>query len=154
MKASSAKAKGRRHQQRVRASILEAFGTCLGDDDVRSTSMGAGGEDILLSPRAREMLALSIECKCQERISVWDALSQAERNANARGDPCVVFTRNRSKTWAIVEWKVLLQLYVALRARGEAEAKDGGGVAAAFRALRDALRGEGILDDEGAGVET
>lgn len=54
IKTSSAKAKGRRHQQWVRDKIYETF-PVLEDGDVRSTSMGAGGEDLQLSPAARRL---------------------------------------------------------------------------------------------------
>ena len=53
MKPSSCKAKGRRLQQRVAQSIRDAFAG-LAEEDVRSTSMGAGGEDVQLSSQARE----------------------------------------------------------------------------------------------------
>ena len=49
MKTSSAKAKGRRLQQKVRDLLLETF-TELEPDDIRSTSMGVSGEDLQLSP--------------------------------------------------------------------------------------------------------
>ena len=47
MKTSSAKAKGRRLQQKVRDLLLETF-TELQPDDIRSTSMGVSGEDLQL----------------------------------------------------------------------------------------------------------
>ncbi len=62
MRTSSAKAKGRRLQQKVRDLILETFSE-LEEDDVRSTSMGASGEDVLLSPLARKKFPFSVECK-------------------------------------------------------------------------------------------
>lgn len=65
MKPSSAKAKGRKLQQQVRDLILETFSD-LEPDDVRSTSMGAGGEDVLLSPLARRKFPFSVECKNQQ----------------------------------------------------------------------------------------
>jgi len=69
VKSQSCKSKGRRLQQAVRDLILENFKD-LEEDDVRSTSMGAGGEDVLLSPKARKYFPFSIECKNQEKINV------------------------------------------------------------------------------------
>lgn len=69
MKTQSCKAKGRKLQQRVRDLILENFED-LEQDDVRSTSMGAGGEDVLLSPKARKYFPFSIECKNQESLGI------------------------------------------------------------------------------------
>ena len=67
LRPQSAKSKGRRLQQKIAASIIEAF-PHLNEDDCFSTSMGAQGEDIRMSPLARKSVPLSIECKCQEKI--------------------------------------------------------------------------------------
>jgi len=60
MRPQSCKAKGRRFQQKVVADLLRTFAH-LAPDDVVSTSMGAGGEDIRLSKRARDAIPLSFE---------------------------------------------------------------------------------------------
>ena len=111
MKTSSAKAKGRRLQQWVRDRLLEAA-IWLEPDDVRSTSMGASGEDVLLSPRAREVFPISIECKNVESINIWKSMTQAEANA---GDhtPVLFFKRNRSPVYACLPAEDLVQLYMA-----------------------------------------
>ena len=77
MKTQSAKAKGRKLQQWVRDLILETWNE-LEPDDVRSTSMGAGGEDLQLSPAARRKFGYSVECKNVEKLNVWSAYEQAE----------------------------------------------------------------------------
>jgi len=112
MKPQSCKSKGRRFQQRIVSSIIDAF-PHLTHDDVRSTSMGAQGEDILMSPRARACLPLSIECKCVERLNVWQALEQASSNAHKHVDstPCVVFARNRSCAYAVLPWDCVVEMY-------------------------------------------
>ena len=98
-------------QQRVAASILSAF-PHLTEDDVVSTSMGANGEDVRLSAAAREAVPLSLEVKCVERLNIWAALEQAEANAKRAGvPPCVVFSRNRSPTYAALPWEDVLALY-------------------------------------------
>mgnify|MGYP006952539449 CR=1 FL=1 len=113
MKSSSCKAKGRRLQQKVAQSIRDAF-TELTPDDVRSTSMGAGGEDVQMSTRARMCVPLSVECKCVEKLNVWQCLEQAERNCPSGATPCLVFSRNRSGTYAVLPWEELLALYVQI----------------------------------------
>lgn len=107
MKPASAKAKGRRLQQLVRTIILNAFG--LHEDDIVSRSMGAGGEDLQLSPRARQLFPFSVEAKCQESLNIWNALKQAEENA---GDhkPLVVFKRNRSELYCAMKFSDLIRL--------------------------------------------
>jgi hypothetical protein len=111
LKPQSAKSKGRRLQQRVARDIRAAF-PHLQEDDVVSTSMGANGEDVRLSPLARTSLPLSLECKCQERsINVWACLEQARSNCPDGAAPCVVFSRNRADTYAVVPWRLLLDLH-------------------------------------------
>jgi len=108
MKTSSAKAKGRRLQQKVRDLLLETF-TELEPDDIRSTSMGVSGEDLQLSPAARKLIPFAIECKNQEKLNVWDSLKQAEENS---GDysPVLIFKRNRSKTYAVLNIEKFIEL--------------------------------------------
>jgi hypothetical protein len=109
MKPRSAKNKGKRLQNKIRDLILEKFNNILEQDDVRSITMGDSGEDILLSPVARRLFPFSVECKAQESLSIWSALQQAESNAG-KHIPLLVFKRNRSKTYAVLEFKELLKL--------------------------------------------
>lgn len=120
MRPQSCKSKGRRFQQRVARTLLDAF-PHLTEDDVRSTSMGAPGEDIQLSSRARDDVPLSLECKCVERLNVWQCLEQAEANTKQGAHPCLVFSRNRAKTYAVLPWDVVVDMLVA-RAGGGATA--------------------------------
>ena len=108
MKLRSAKNKGKRLQNKVRDIILEKFDK-LEPDDVRSITMGDAGEDILLSPAARRLFPFSVECKNQEKLNIWEALDQAEGNSG-KHTPLVIFKRNRSKTYAVLEFKELLKL--------------------------------------------
>ncbi len=108
MKPRSAKNKGKRLQNKVRDLILEKFNT-LEEDDVRSITMGDSGEDILLSPAARRLFPYSVECKNQEKLNIWSALEQAEENSG-NYTPLVIFKRNRSKTYAVLEFEELLNL--------------------------------------------
>ena len=112
MKTSSAKAKGRRFQQELRDIILENFQE-LEPDDVRSTGMGQPGEDLLLSPAARKILPFAFEAKNQETTSIWEWMKQAEENGNGH-IPLVVFTRNRSKKYACLEFEDLMKLVIEL----------------------------------------
>ena len=80
MKPRSAKNKGKRLQNKVRDLILEKFQQ-LEEDDVRSTTMGDSGEDVLLSPAARKLFPFSVECKNQEKLNIWSALEQTENNS-------------------------------------------------------------------------
>ena len=97
----SAKAKGRKLQQAVRDSILDSF-PALEADDVRSTSMGAGGEDVQLSPAARKLFPYSVECKNLAKIAVFNYYEQSRTNAG-NYEPLVVIKQNRSKPLAVVD---------------------------------------------------
>lgn len=109
MKTSSAKSKGRRLQQHVRDVLLENFST-LEPDDVRSTGMGQSGVDIQLSPAAQSLIPLAIECKNQESISIWQCLSQAEKNSNDKLKPALVFKRNHSDVYVCLKFNDFISL--------------------------------------------
>ena len=66
MKIKSAKAKGRALQNLVRDKLRDVFVNTnkiprLHEDDIKSQTMGMTGEDIILSPKAREMIPYTIE---------------------------------------------------------------------------------------------
>lgn len=104
----SAKAKGRRLQQAVRDSILNTFPS-LEPDDVRSTSMGAGGEDVQLSPAARKLFPYSVECKNLAKIAVFNYYEQSQTNAGDY-EPLVIIKQNRSKPLAVIDFEHFMEL--------------------------------------------
>ena len=108
VKAKSAKAKGRKLQNFVVEELRKAYPE-LEDDDIKAQIMGVSGEDVVLSPLAKRLIGLSFECKNQERLNLWDSLSQAETNAENR-TPVLVFKRNRSKTYAAIPFDFLIEL--------------------------------------------
>lgn len=63
-----------------------------------------------MSPLARASVPLSIECKCQEKLNVWSCLEQAKANCPKNVTPCLIFSRNRAPTYAVVPWEFLLKL--------------------------------------------
>ena len=106
MKTSSAKGKGRRLQQWTRDQILETFEE-LEPDDVRSTSMGASGMDVQLSPAAQKLFGFAVECKnVESRLMFGKHLNSAEANAGHL-EPMLVIKKNGkaplSRSW-IAEW--------------------------------------------------
>lgn len=109
MKTSSAKAKGRKLCKAVADKILGKFPS-LQSDDVRVTSSGATGEDLSLSPLARLKFPFSIECKNQEKINIWAAIEQAQSNCGTH-TPLLIFSRNRSKTYCVIEIDDFMALF-------------------------------------------
>ena len=108
MKTRSAKSKGRRLQNQIKELLLESFKE-LEPDDVRSAIMGEQGEDIKLSPAARRLIPYSFECKNQEALNIWSSLQQAEENSGDY-DPVLIFKRNRSKTYAVINIEKFIEL--------------------------------------------
>lgn len=102
MKPSSAKQKGRALQLWVRDRILDLFKGLLSSDDVRSTSSGANGEDILFSPLARKHFPFSVECKNLRVIAAYSYYEQAKANAG-KHEPLVIMKANRKKPLAVVD---------------------------------------------------
>ena len=108
MKPSSAKAKGRVFQQLVRDKILSTFPQ-LEADDVRSTSMGANGEDVQISPAARKLFPYQIECKSREKIAVYGMYEQAQSHGKTF-EPLVVLKQNRCKPLVVVDFDHFMEL--------------------------------------------
>ena len=96
----AAKAKGRGGQQEVRDRLLETFPE-FENDDIKSTTMGDGGEDIQLSPAARKTMPISIEVKRRKAgmKTAYDYLDQAGKHG--KGEP-VVFYRSDRQPWIIM----------------------------------------------------
>jgi len=109
MKTRSAKNKGKRLQNQVRDKIITAYPT-LNKDDVKSTTMGESGTDIQLSTEAKRLFPFSIECKNQEKLSIWSSLNQGEKNCHPNTTSLLVFKRNRSKIYAVLEFDEFLRL--------------------------------------------
>lgn len=107
MTPQSSKAKGRKLQQWVRDKILELFKT-LSEDDVRSTSMGAVGEDVLLSSAARKLVPFQIECKNKARSQVHTYYAQAKEHGEH--EPLVIVKMDRNIPLAILSAEVFLKM--------------------------------------------
>ena len=72
--------------------------------------MGAGGEDIMLSAKARNMFPYSVECKNQEKVNVWQSYAQAVDNSG-NYEPIVVLKRNNTKPLILVDAEYFVNLH-------------------------------------------
>ncbi len=108
MKTQSAKAKGRNLQKWVVNKLIETFD--IHPEDIKSCSMGAGGEDVVMARAAREKFPLSIECKNQEKVNVWESYKQAEENSG-NYEPVVVIKRNNAKPLVVVDAEYFVSLF-------------------------------------------
>lgn len=109
MKTQSCKAKGRKLQQEVVASIKGSFPQLTGND-VKSVAMGSNGEDIVMSPLAEAMFPYSVECKNVERLNIWKAVEQAEANVERGKIPILAIRKNRTRPLAVVPWEHFMTL--------------------------------------------
>lgn len=100
------KQKGRSFQQQLMMALLAKFPQ-LEPDDISSRSMGAGGEDLLLSPAARKLIPYSFECKSLARFVGHTYLEQAVSNCPKNATPVAVVKANHKKPVVIMyldEW--------------------------------------------------
>ena len=108
MNIKSAKAKGRNLQNLVRDKLRKIFVDDwtkipkLEYDDIKSQTMGMGGEDIVLSPIAKKLIPYSFECKNTERLNLWGSLQQCEDNCENR-EPVLIIKRNRSEVYVVMK---------------------------------------------------
>ena len=94
-------------QKWVRDLILSLF-LKLEPDDVRSTSMGATGEDVLLSPAARRYVPFQIECKNKARSQVHSYFKQAKEHGEH--EPLVIVKMDRDIPLAVLSAETFFKL--------------------------------------------
>ena len=107
MKTSSAKAKGRRLQQKFMQLLIEKLE--IDPEDIESRSMGAGGEDLIMSKAARNKFPYSIECKNQEKLNIWSAWDQANANKGVY-EPLVVIKKNGVQPLVVLDAENFLDM--------------------------------------------
>ena len=111
IKTSSAKQKGRALQQFVRDSIidlLKPYGVVA--DDVKSTSMGASGEDVQLSPLAKRLLPVSVECKSHKAMAIYTWWTQCLSNTKVGERPLLVIKINQKRPLAVMDYQDYIRL--------------------------------------------
>ena len=106
MKTQSRKAKGRRLQQKFMQLLIEKLE--IDPEDIESRSMGAGGEDLIMSKAARQKFPFSVECKNQERLNVWSAWEQAKGNRGIY-EPLVVIKKNGVDPLVVLDAKIFME---------------------------------------------
>ena len=107
MKTQSAKAKGRNLQKWVVSKLIETFD--IHPEDIKSCSMGAGGEDVVMARAAREKVPFSVECKNVEKLNVWDAYEQAKANSSGY-EPIVVMKKNHKKPLVVLDAEHFIEI--------------------------------------------
>lgn len=111
IKISSRKAKSRSLQNKIAEDIRNKYSS-LTENDVKPSIMGEDGIDIKLSEAARKLFPYGVECKNQEKISIWSCIEQSESNAsNEKLLPLLVFKRNRSNIYVVLKWDEFLKFF-------------------------------------------
>lgn len=121
--AATRKAKGRKLQQNVAERIRKLFE--LSELDVRSTSMGAQGVDIQLSNAATKVFPFAIECKCVEKVNLWEAWAQAcshavdhNKSNELTVEPLLVIKKSHKKAIAVVDLDIFLSIFFIAQMSG------------------------------------
>lgn len=96
------KNKGKRLQNWVRDLLLK-YAPSLEADDIKSTTMGEQGEDIQLSPAARKLYPISVECKSKASYAFYKDYDQAVANCPKKAEPILVAKANRRRPVVIVD---------------------------------------------------
>ena len=112
MKTSSAKAKGRRLQQKFMHLLIENLE--IDPEDIESRSMGSSGEDLIMSKAARNKFPFSVECKNQEKLNIWSAWEQANNNKGIY-EPLVVIKKNGTAPLVVLDAQVFLDYVKELK---------------------------------------
>jgi hypothetical protein len=112
----SAKAKARRVQDYCRDTLRNLFPD-LQADDIQSQIMGMRGEDIVMSPKAKARLGISVEAKARAKIAVYDFYEQCKHNAEGR-EPVVVIKADGKKELALVDANHYFSLLAAVLGDG------------------------------------
>ena len=66
-----------------------------------STSMGAGGEDVKLSPHARDLIPFQFECKSLAKVAMYSHYDQA--HTHGTHEPVVIIKQNGRKPLAVLD---------------------------------------------------
>ena len=78
-------------------------------EDIESRSMGAGGEDLIMSRAARHKFPYSVECKNQESLNIWKAWDQANGNKGLY-EPLVVIKKNGVRPLVVLDAENFLDM--------------------------------------------
>lgn len=116
MKPQSAKNKGRKLQKIVRDDLREIgrpYG--LEDGDVESRGMGQNGVDVILSPAAKRLFNLAIECKNCETLNVARIFQEHyKKYAQDEALKLLVHSKNHTDPMVTLKWQDFLRIMLTL----------------------------------------
>tara|TARA_R110002153_G_scaffold175029_1_gene328331 strand:- start:3656 stop:3889 length:234 start_codon:yes stop_codon:yes gene_type:complete len=65
--------------------------------------MGAGGEDVQLSPAARKLFPYSVECKAHKSFAIYTVMDQAETNCPKNIQPMGIIKADRRRPLVVID---------------------------------------------------
>lgn len=87
-----------------------SYGLKVGD--IVSRSMGAAGEDLMMSPKAMMVFPFIIECKNCESLNVRKVFDEHYAKYTKReGLKLLVHSKNHSETLVTLRWKDFLEVF-------------------------------------------
>ncbi len=107
----------RRKGSAYERKIAKAFGKIYGE--LRRTPLSGGMEWKGDIQSIDGKMPFHIECKKQEKLNIWKALKQAEDDCPDDKTPIVVFARNRSKDYVVIEMDEFLEIVKKLNTSSE-----------------------------------
>lgn len=93
---------------------LLAYGAYLGlkKGDIESRSMGAPGEDLMLSPKAKTIFPFCIECKNCESLNVRKVFDEHfEKHKQKDEIKLLVHSKNHSEPLVTLRWKDFIEVF-------------------------------------------
>lgn len=116
MKPRSAKAKGAKLQNDVALLLRKYTGLDKGqasnhEGDIQGRSLGSQGTDVVLSPRAKELIPFDIECKNAESWHINDWWDQTVANTAKDRIPLLIMKKNRMKPLIAMDMNDFFRLF-------------------------------------------
>lgn len=97
--------KGARYERKV-AEMIREYGY-----EAERGCQHSGGKD---SPDVKHnMKGIHVEAKAVERINIWKALAQSERDAGADEIPIVIFKRNYGESYVALSFDNFMKMFQA-----------------------------------------
>lgn len=97
--------KGANYERKI-AAMLREYGY-----EAERGCQHSGGKD---SPDVKHnMKGIHIEAKAVEKLNIWNAIAQSERDAGADEIPVVIFKRNRSGSYVTLSFENFMKLFQA-----------------------------------------
>lgn len=111
----NSKQKGNRYEREL-AKTFRAYGFTEARRGVQYSGKQGEADDVVGLPH------IHIEAKHVEKLNLYEAIKQAERDANHDEFPCVFHRRNRTKTYVTMsldDWMTLYSTWLYIKEKAD-----------------------------------